>query len=783
MEWKRRMVLAFSMVAWALSCMTPAAWACGPLEERTLFTDPIRPDRPVEPFLQGRLGIIEPAYRRIYLLSAYRQLVGPALNSGEQSALKAVIDKKLWSETLLFADSPDTGEQEDEEAALKEWLEARRQVKKEGDAPGVPAEAEPRVSDSYHRRGLYFKNCLDDSFRTATKTLGERSRQFGADSVEVLQWLEAQNKVFDNCSGKENLPAPPEQGFHPLIARDRAYQIASAHFYLLDLDKAKEMFEAIGNDSESPWRRVAPYLVGRVMLRKATLAGPGEGGESEVETQKSEAEEHRIKGLLAEAEKQFTSVLEDSAAADLHPSARGLLQLVRSKLLPVESRSRLAEAIMSPAPELGIDKAAADYTVLLDRFMKEHLNSEVFSSKDSAGMSDGEEVTMGEFLTFLDKEHDMTDWILTFQGGGKAGLDRALKKYDEKGSLPWLIAVLSEINSGHPRFASIAAKASQVPKDSPGYGTVSYHLARCAVEAGRRDEAGSMLDALLSHSEKEGAARSTVNHLLTLRLAVADNLKEFIRYTPRVAVRFENTTERPPESPFFDEDSARIINTQMPLRLMLELAQNKTLPERLRGCLGRALWVRSLILGNEAIASAAANLLKESDPALRPHLDAYLGIKDAKARRYAGVFTILRLPGLRPFVDVGRERETPLDEIDSYRDNWWDHPRNLVTEKEGMKRVGPGFIGPEQKSAAAGEYKALTASGSAPTFLCRFIASYGKDKPSAPNLPEALHLAVKSSRYGHVDGDTGKYSKEAFELLHKKYPKSEWAEKTPYWFK
>lgn len=50
-------------------------------------------------------------------------------------------------------------------------------------------------------------------------------------------------------------------------------------------------------------------------------------------------------------------------------------------------------------------------------------------------------------------------------------------------------------------------------------------------------------------------------------------------------------------------------------------------------------------------------------------------------------------------------------------------------------------------------------------------------------LPEALHLAVRSTRYGcQRDGGHGAYSRRAFALLHERYPDSEWAAKTPYWF-
>jgi hypothetical protein len=56
-------------------------------------------------------------------------------------------------------------------------------------------------------------------------------------------------------------------------------------------------------------------------------------------------------------------------------------------------------------------------------------------------------------------------------------------------------------------------------------------------------------------------------------------------------------------------------------------------------------------------------------------------------------------------------------------------------------------------------------------------------KPDDPRAPEVLHLAVRATRYGCTDNGTGSRSQAAFALLHRKYTNSEWAKKTPYWFK
>jgi len=42
---------------------------------------------------------------------------------------------------------------------------------------------------------------------------------------------------------------------------------------------------------------------------------------------------------------------------------------------------------------------------------------------------------------------------------------------------------------------------------------------------------------------------------------------------------------------------------------------------------------------------------------------------------------------------------------------------------------------------------------------------------------------VLSAFYRTEYGMSGGYSKEAFDLLHRRYPKSEWTARTKYWYK
>jgi hypothetical protein len=52
------------------------------------------------------------------------------------------------------------------------------------------------------------------------------------------------------------------------------------------------------------------------------------------------------------------------------------------------------------------------------------------------------------------------------------------------------------------------------------------------------------------------------------------------------------------------------------------------------------------------------------------------------------------------------------------------------------------------------------------------------------DVPRALSRLVRATRFacGRGVGAFAEVSRGAFERLHRRYPKSEWATKTPYWY-
>lgn len=740
-------------------------YACGPFTRYAIFSFSKHPDFPLNKYAQGELGIIEDGYARSYLFVAYRLMKGTGFNQQEQQALT-----RLWSERLDFSI-----QNEARDNSIDEWLAARKKVM-------GAAGAEPRIEvwrETAPKEYSYFYNCPSDAFRNATKTLEARITKFGAGSPEVKAWTEAQDAVFANCNEGQTIPAEAQANSSPIIQSDRAYQIAAAHFYSMNFDEARARFEKIAADNSSEWREQAGYLVARSLIRKASL-GP---------------EESRKESLTL-AETQLKKVLAETTQAALRDSARNLLSLVRMRLHPAERVKELAQSLMQKEANNQLYQDLWDYTILLDKYL---------------GDSDQPvDENLKKALDTAEKD-DMTDWILTFESEDKDSLGHALAKWEKSASLPWLITSLSKIEAGHTKAASLISAAERVEPSSPAYATAQYHMIRLLVEKNERGAARAKLDALLSGQNALPA--SATNHFRHQRMMLANDLEDFLKYAQRQPSAFswdddgrENAIDIKEDEELralagrnmFDNDAAHILNERFPLSMLREAAMSRTLPDYLRRQVALAAWTRAAILDDVENSKALAPIVSALAPELKSNMDGYLAATTPAQRKSEALYTILKFPGLQTLVTSNVGRLTPLGERDIYRDNWWcavvSDERKARTDESGESTEGAkqapaiteraelSFISDAQKAEAARERARLIQLGTAPNYLARETIEWATRTPNDPRVPEALHIAITATRYGCTDKETGKWSKAAFELLHKRYPKSVWAKKTPYWF-
>jgi hypothetical protein len=757
---------------------------CGPEFPDAVFTWQAHPDAPLAQYAHGNLGVILPSFARSYLVVGYRYLSSRPLTPGEQNGAL-----KYW----LWKLRGSWGEPSKDPTA--EWSAARTRIVGKGEEPAGLAEFRSKMTEFINPTSI----CQPDAFHTAALTLKDRTRRFGAKSTELREWIRGQDVVFSNCDRGPHVPAMVEERSPALLKADRRYQIAAAHFYAGDFITAIKEFDQITQDKGSPWHIIAPYLAARSSVRR--------------------------RSDFADAKARLQPILRDNTRRSIHRAVRKLLGYIAYHVDPERRTHELARVLAGPRADPDFEQDIIDYTFGLDRWMGDYGDQYVPDDTDEkreTRKSGWEQKHYRELSKFAMSE-ELTDWIFTFKQSGEAGRTHAINRWRQHHTLPWLVAAIAKVDAGDKVAPELVHAAEQAPSDSPAYATLAYHRVRLLLQTGEQEKARALLAQLLPELEKK-ISTSSFNLFLGQRMKVITNFEDFLAYASRPSVGDDsgegdvgddwlecgwnktdcamlvygkpNKNETPLERRF-DLDAALILNMRLPLELLAQAEASPELPENLRKELAVSVFTRAAILGRHDIAATFITDAARAYPVMKNELESYANATSPQDKWRAALFTVLHFPGVRPYVNARSGRSTPLQKIDNYRDNWWckdigsdpdqtNYMKDDGTRREFKERHNgsgfPAFLSADQIGAAKSEWKTLVASGSAADYLPQQTLKWARDGPDDPRIPEALHLAVRVTRYG-CDGDkASKLSKEAFNLLHNRYPNSKWAKETPYWF-
>jgi hypothetical protein len=767
-----------TLLVLALVASPSTMMACGPDFSPPIFTDSEHPDLPLEKFAAGELGVVLPSYAQSYLVVAYRYFSGKRFEASEQKQLLILWNHYLNNEENGLVRKADAGE--------SEWQTALEEIAPFQAANSRRPSTAAHFAMGYPRTYQSYQNCLDDAYHTAAGTLRERAGQFGPNSAAVQSWVSAQLTVFSDCvgagaAGMPYLPAAADPNLPPVIRADRHYQIAAAYFYAGNWDEAEKRFVRIAGDSSSPWRAIAALVAARCEIRAATLG----------------ANDASAEARLNAADAQLRKIIADPSFSSVHAGAQRLRGYVEFRLQPDLRLLELSDAIERDSSPSTLAQDLDDYTKLVRQALQESAASP-------------------RKVPLLREKSAMTDWIFAFESGSDDAEAYRVKRWQETRSPAWLTAALTYAQPDTPEVAGLLEAAAQVPTNSAAYLTVAFQADRLLAATGKQAQARRDVDKILA-MPRDRLPLSARNLFLALGLKLAENLDDFLRYAPRTAVEagpgywmVSQDAQAAVAQPMFDADASIYLTEKFPLGALAAAARSVALPKALRREVAIVAWTRAILLHEETIARELAPIVVGAAPELENAFAPYSSAKNSDARQFAAVFIILHTPGLRPFVSSGYNRMAlgageQLDTLDQFRDNWWcamrpsdpAAPRRpdsnydlgylslnqpLLQLYPGGKIPEPSFLDQVQRHAAEKESSALVALPAAPTWLGEQTLAWANRHPADPRVPEALHLVVRSTRYGCADADSGEYSKQAFTLLHRRYPKSEWAERTPYWF-
>ncbi|MGC9946029.1 MAG: hypothetical protein ABSF64_06630 [Bryobacteraceae bacterium] len=712
-------ILILFLLAGVLICPYDLS-SCGPFLPETVFTTKLAPLDEAR-FYRGQLDILQPQYRRIYLMAAYRYLTGIGLGKADQRALLA---KPAGPDFWIDRDSP----------AIQGWLQARVQL-------GVPPLDQIDRFKMLPDR-VFILNCGDDAFRNATATLVERGRA-GVSHDDLRDWVAAQDQVFANCSGATGpsvpatLPATAARG----MQADRAYQIAAAEFYAGQFDAASADFLRIAGDRSSSWHRVAPYLAARALIRKATMVDAA---------------------AAPAAQEQLHKVLADPDSGAWHESARGLARYLLVQTDPARAIGELARAVATE--KTGAAGAMNDYRILLDQYAGR--NKEAPRDADIADwiavMQHGPaDQALGKWRT-----KRSLPWLVA-----------ALTYADQPDSE--LTAAAAQVPDNSPAFPTVEFHRLRLLPPDEARPLLDAMLSRKMSVSARnlflaeRMRVARDWEELWRFAPRTAAGTYVVGEgeqtATSLALYFDDDAARILdRQAPLATLQAAAVNSSLPSN--LQLQVARAVWVRSIL-LHDTGAANAIVPvlAALDSSLKPYLDTYRAAPDDKARAFAAVWLLL-NNPGMRPSIDPGAGRLTP-----TGKIDTFRDNWWCPAGDY------PNNSPDTNRA---DAPLNaplMLLYRDASPKAG--FLSASQRADAGQERKRLASAPAAPNLLASQAVEWVESHPNDPRAAEALRLAVRAGRYAcGGDAQTDHWMKRAFRLLHSRYANTEAARRTPYWY-
>ncbi|MGA8088285.1 MAG: hypothetical protein WCA10_13325 [Terracidiphilus sp.] len=767
---KSRLLAIAALIAVVLLSPIGNVEACGPDFEGDVFVSITRPDDSAA-FAAGHLGILQDGFDSNDYAVAYRYLNGGNLSDAERSVYAPTIGQpQIVADYRNLTPAQITAAQEAEKQAQEnaqpfgKWLKARAQYIPEG-TPGEQKPTFPTNYDGTISLDEGYLNCPGPAFDNASLTLNVRAKTWGPQNPFLRDWIHAQDAVFANCASKiVVIPTPASANSPALLKADRAYQIASATFYAKQFAEAARQFAAIAADNSSPWAAWGPYLAARATVRQAFAMGnatdPYSGDLASYDTNTMQRAQQMLESLLKQPDPKPSRTI-----------IQAELNFIRIRTEPTQRVAEICSALAGPGPDPRFRQDLADLSWIMMKHGK------------------------------LADTPPLLEWIEAWRGSDTSAT--ALSKWQQRRELPWLVIAMDKSNPSDPFAPQLIDAAAKIPKTSPAYDTIFFQRVRLLIALKRTDEARSLLDIALPALQRQKPS-SKLNALLAERLVVARNFSEFLTYAPRPTLstgsqgswdlqgqcnakaRAVNEQADCPEltQPQFDDDAVIVLNQQTPINLLIEAATSTSLPANLRQNIAIATWTRAVLFEDAASATKLAPSLPK---AVRDTAGSSIG--------FPADLAILRNPGIRPYLELGVSRVASFSYFDELRNNWWckpwGDPQNYEQAKNPKPLPIPPFLPSDALARAASEYQRLQQFPDSVIVIGQRVLDYAKDHPDDPLVPEALALTVRAGHYAcqayNTTGDPDKseytpISKTAFELLHRRYPKSPWALKTRYYY-
>jgi tetratricopeptide (TPR) repeat protein len=345
---------------------------------------------------------------------------------------------------------------------------------------------------------------------------------------------------------------------------------------------------------------------------------------------------------------------------------------------------------------------------------------------------------------------------------------------------------------------------------------------------------------LLAHHRQPAARQWAISAATTLHWPVSEPLKpllvtepgELYRHPVLGLIAAQGEIRIGPWRSMFDSWSSA---------QMIDFARRDEVAPADRRALVGAAWMRAFALRHWDDVFAWLPDLRRAYPMLGPDIDLIDHVWLPANKRHLALRLAVRAPGLIALPSWSRPPFSPkpkstvydtdrpidilvTDPFEPSDGNWWCTPdvdETISGDRTDLIRTIEADIDAAEPKPAAGddatedsqaqrdsratryaadipllrigdgkELQALAEAGSSARRFAEDAVAWGQERGwidswfgSDADLPETLHLAVQATRIGcRSPEDNSPWSRAAFKLLHRRYPNSDWAKRTPYWY-
>lgn len=769
--------------------ITSSAYTSGGYDEDRGLYGQHSPDFPLNNFLNGQLGVINPQYRLSYLIIAYRYLSNNPLSKKEQRDILAALASYFHYASYPQNFKVDADKSNEELAAIKNPdFFKNDQMAYHWWQKTISLPLDERIATIINHYPSSIKSFT--KYQLASVRLEAIVKALKAAHVPqekistILQtWLQAQDHLFTqqhNGDEVRQLIQTIPRTHLSLLKLDGDYMMAVSYFNSenkTELLKSYDLFTQLGNNDHYPWHEWAEYLSYRALTRAA-------------------CQDFDPQRPLLQRTQQLTTALTGMQKLALYAKDYAVKKAAQDYKNIIKGRVDRKGALMDLVNQMQ------------QKITKNNFSNMIFYTEDVMGFDNSHALSLN---TINENNSEILFWVANYlsKDAEKAFATAYSHWLKAPKNLAWLLVALNNIQQANPSQQKILLKAAEeVTAKQPGFFSIRSSLIQALFLVQGNSPASihkrhHLIDDTLAQLH-DGEDFSTHMHFNKMGIPLADNIDNLLSYgffIPSSAILAIYPPDTPTTHPYFSPLELSQALNYLPLSVLVKVIASKQLPLIPKQELYASVWARAMIMGRYSVADHIAKKTAQLNPALNKIILSSLQAKNPEQRLKVLIRALLYFPELSPIINLKNTWTPEFDFTTVYygitprkikhynsRTYWCGHGdiNRIIYSYRPPSQFFPtpwlSLLTSEQQKELDTEQALLKNLPDGAEWLADQTNKLAKKYPQDKENAELLALAINVTRVLVCYNQCSDASKHAYITLKRLYPNSEAAKRTKYYY-